>query len=120
MTAAAWRRSAVTGNSAGTGVVRLYFVAATAALSFARPPEVTATISAAIASAIWAGERPPRSRPGRAVDPVELGLREALLGERCAAALLRPLGADRADVAGVPLERRGDRRDVEPLLVARA
>ena len=29
----------------------------------ARPPEVTATISAAIASAICAGERPPRSRP---------------------------------------------------------
>ena len=55
--------------------------------------------------------------PCGAVDPVEVALGEALLGERGAPALLGALRADRADVAGVPLERRGDRRDVEPLLV---
>src|SRR5262249_56845252 len=37
--------------------------AAAAALSAFRPPEVSATISAAIASATCAGDRPPRSRP---------------------------------------------------------
>ena len=56
-----------------------------------------------------------RARRGRGSGRGRLG--EPELGERSAAALLGALRADRADVAGVPLERSGDRRDVEPFLV---
>jgi len=43
--------------------LRRSYAAATAALSFFTPPEVSETISAAIASATCAGARPPRSSP---------------------------------------------------------
>ena len=63
------------------------------------------------------GRLRPRSRPGRTVKVIDLGLREAFGEQPFAATLLGAPRAERPDVERVAAQGAGERRDVESLLV---